>query len=106
MFAYPVFKKISRFNIMNQNCPNCGVRLEPEPGFYQGAMFVSYALSVALIITTSIVLYYVLDNPSEWTYIFVIIGLILLFVPWNYRWSRILYLYAFGGLKYKGRPMT
>lgn len=84
---------------MNDRCPHCDVRLQPEPGFYQGAMYVSYAFTVAVIALVGLVLY-LAGNPSEWTYIGTSIGVMLLLVPFNYRFSRIIYLYAFGGLKY------
>jgi uncharacterized protein (DUF983 family) len=96
IFTYPV-KRISKFNVMNETCPVCGVRLEPEPGFYQGAMYVSYGFTVALIIGLGFLLYF-LGNPSEWTTISIIIGISLLLVPLNYRYSRIIYLYLLGGL--------
>jgi hypothetical protein len=88
---------------MNEACPHCGVRLEPEPGFYQGAMYVSYAITVAGITIIGLILYLLLDNPSEWVYIGTIIPILFLIVPWNYRYSRILYLYWFGGLSSKKR---
>jgi len=87
---------------MNPACPVCGQRLEPEPGFYQGAMFVSYALSTLVLIVAAVILYYTW-NPSEWVYIGIISSIILLIVPWNYRYSRILFLYGFGGIRYKPR---
>lgn len=31
---------------MNKYCPKCEVDLEPEPGFYFGAMFISYGITV------------------------------------------------------------
>ena len=31
---------------MNPTCPVCGHRFEREPGFFQGAMYVSYALGI------------------------------------------------------------
>jgi hypothetical protein len=83
---------------MNETCPVCGVRLEPEPGFYQGAMYVSYGFTVALIVGLGFLLYF-LGNPSEWTTISIIIGISLLLVPLNYRYSRIIYLYLLGGLR-------
>lgn len=88
-----------RFNVMNERCPHCGVRLEPEPGFYQGAMYVGYAYTVACILVVGTVLYY-LGDPSPWVYIGVVIAIMLLLVPWNYRYSRIVYLHLFGGIKY------
>src|SRR5687768_6687730 len=88
----------SSFRVMNTTCPCCGVRLEPEPGFYQGAMYVSYAITITFMVVISIVLY-MSGNPSEWVYIGTIIGVMLLLVPLNFRYSRILFLYFFGGIK-------
>ena len=98
MFAYPA-TNLKRFNLMNKTCPHCGVRLEPEPGFYQGAMYVSYAITVAVIVIVGMVLY-LAGDPSEWVYVGVSIGVMVLLIPWNYRYARIVYLYSFGSLKY------
>jgi uncharacterized protein (DUF983 family) len=98
IFKYPA-RKISKFNVMNETCPCCGVGLEPEPGFYQGAMFVSYAFAVAVIVIVGLLLYF-LGDPSEWVYIGIVVVVVLLLSPLNYRYSRILYLTLFGGLKY------
>jgi Protein of unknown function (DUF983) len=84
---------------MNSTCPHCDVRLEPEPGFYQGAMYVGYAFTVVCILLASAVLY-VSNYTSEWVYIGVVTTLLILFIPLNYRYSRILYLYLFGGIKF------
>jgi len=91
--------KVSKFNVMNETCPHCGVGLAPEPGFYQGAMFVSYAFAVAVIVIVGLLLYY-LGDPSEWVYIGIVVVVMFLLSPLNYRYSRILYLTFFGGLKY------
>lgn len=99
MFTYPV-TKVTRFNVMNHECPHCGVRLEPEPGFYQGAMYVSYGFTVALLVTISIILHFIGDF-SEWTWIGIVIAFAILLAPLNYRYSRIVYLYMFGGLARK-----
>lgn len=87
---------------MNDECPQCHVRLEPEPGFYQGAMYVSYAFTVAFLVIISIILY-LLGDFSEWTYIAIIIGVMILLAPLNYRFSRIIFLYLFGGLRKKSQ---
>lgn len=84
---------------MNEICPRCGVRLQPEPGFYQGAMYVGYAFTIAAMLLISMLLY-LLGDPSEWVYIGTVIGVAILFAPLNYRYSRIVYLYSFGGIKY------
>lgn len=74
--------------------------LQPEPGFYQGAMYVGYGFTVAVIVAVTIVLYYFMGNPSEWVYIGTVIAIMFLLVPLNYRYSRVVYLYLFGGIKY------
>ena len=99
IFVYPA-TNLAKFNVMNVECPHCHVRLEPEPGFYQGAMYVSYAFTVAFLVIISIILY-LLGDFSEWTYIGIIIGVMILLAPFNYRISRIIYLYLFGGLRKK-----
>lgn len=102
IFSYPVMTRIGRFNKMNEHCPHCGVRLEPEPGFYQGAMYVSYAFTVAVIAIVGLVLY-LAGDPSEWVYVGTAIAVMVLLVPFNYRFSRIIYLYSFGGMRYNPR---
>jgi Protein of unknown function (DUF983) len=84
---------------MNNHCPHCGVTFQPEPGFYQGAMYVSYGFSIAFIFVISLLLF-LMGNPSDWVYIGVIVAFMLLFAPFNYRYSRICYLYMFGGIKF------
>ena len=73
--------------------------LEPEPGFYQGAMYVSYAFAVALIATIGVGLY-LIGDPPEWVYITAIIAITILLAPLNYRASRVIYLHLFGGIKF------
>lgn len=98
MFTYPV-SKLSKFNKMNEFCPRCGRRLEPEPGFYQGAMYVGYAFTIAAILVISLILY-LAWNPADVVYIATVIGVMILLAPLNYRYSRIVYLYTFGGIRY------
>jgi uncharacterized protein (DUF983 family) len=99
MFVFPA-ANLTKFNKMNEVCPHCGVRLEPEPGFYQGAMYVGYAFTLAVMLITGLALYLLFDSPSDWVYIVTVIGIMVLLVPLNYRYSRIVYLYSFGGIKY------
>lgn len=72
----------------------------PEPGFYFGAMFISYAVNVAIFVSCWLVLY-VFFEPSDIVYIVVIAVAALVLTPFNYRASRLLWLYWFGGLHYE-----
>lgn len=100
IFSHAAYN-LSKFNKMNNECPHCGVRLEPEPGFYQGAMYVGYAITIACMVAVGFTLFVFFGDPSEWIYVFTVIAIMILIVPLNYRYSRILYLYFFGGIKYK-----
>lgn len=102
MFKYPLHTRLFQFNRMNETCPHCGVRLEPEPGFYQGAMYVGYAITIACIGIVSAILY-LAGHPNEWVYIGTVIGVMILLIPVNYRYSRILYLHFFGGIRFDPR---
>ena len=67
VFSHPAYN-LFKFSHMNERCPVCEVRLEPEPGFYQGAMYVSYGFSVIALVVIGVILYYTL-NPGQWVYI-------------------------------------
>ncbi len=99
VFAYRAYN-LTKFNVMNEKCPHCEVRLEPEPGYYQGAMYVSYGFTVMFMVVIGILLYYLANDPNEWVYIGTVTGVMVLIAPLNYRYSRVIYLYAFGGLRY------
>ncbi len=102
MFKYPL-TRVSRFSEMHTHCPHCKLRFEVEPGFFIGAMYVSYAMSLALFITVSLAVYLLFDNPSFYYYVIAIPLVVLILLPIMYRYSRILFLYGFGGVRYQGK---
>ena len=90
---------------MNDVCPVCKLKFEREPGYFYVAMFVSYAMSVAEIVTVSVGAY-ILGLPAEYEYLWHYGALILLtvlaFSPMNYRYSRMALLYWLSpGLNYE-----
>ena len=100
MFKYPL-SKISKFAEMNENCPVCGLKFEVEPGFWYGAMFVSYANTILLLVIMGVGIFYLFNDPSTLSYILVITVVSLLFVPFNFRISRSVFLHLFGFIKYR-----
>ncbi len=46
---------------MPRNCEVCGQRTEPEPGFYFGAMFLSYIISGFALLFVALPLVFVFD---------------------------------------------
>ncbi|MBN3582103.1 DUF983 domain-containing protein [Algoriphagus aestuarii] len=92
------FKKLSA---INSSCPKCQANLNPEPDFYYGAMYISYAFSVALVITSLTIINILIEEPELWMYLTtVFVGNLMLF-PAMLRYSKVLYLYGLGKLKYR-----
>jgi hypothetical protein len=44
------------FTNMHERCSRCRQSFDPEPGFYQGAMYVSYAFTLALAFIVSVIM--------------------------------------------------
>lgn len=89
----------SKFHKMNPQCPVCDVHFEREPGFFFGAMYVSYGFSVALFIAVGVVLT-IIGEFSLVVYLVTTMITVLLLLPILFRYSRILFLYWFGGIRY------
>lgn len=103
LFSHPAYH-LTRFAHMPENCPVCQQAFEPEPGFYFGAMFVSYAFSVAIFVISSVLLYYLAGDPALWVYIVVVGAAATACTPLALRYSRALMLYWFGGVSYRPKP--
>ena len=91
---------LSGFQKMHSNCPNCGLKFEREPGFFFGAMYISYAFSVALFVAVGLALSILGDFPL-YVYFISIVLAVILFLPLSFRYSRILFLHLFGGIDFE-----
>ena len=100
IFTYPL-RSVFKFGIMNRTCSVCGILFEPEPGFYYGAMFVSYAFTVAIFVVISTFLFLFI-HPEEEVYLIANMIAVALTIPVSFRYSRVLFLYWFGGYRYRG----
>ena len=96
LFVTSAFK-LNGFYKMHRQCPVCKQTFEPEPGFYFGAMFISYGMLVIMSIMIWISLFF-LFRPAFAVYVVVILILNVLLLPFIFRYSRTLYLYGFGGI--------
>ena len=77
---------------MHESCNHCGQRFEPEPGFYYGAMFISYILSGWILLLMALFMVFVLGwtlDSVKW----IIIGVGLLFFLKTVRVSRSIWIH-------------
>ncbi|MBS3916023.1 MAG: DUF983 domain-containing protein [Bacteroidetes bacterium] len=91
---------LKHFTDTKDSCKNCGLDYNPEPGFFFGAMYWSYAILVAMIVTLSIV-FNVMDIFDYAIYAIPVFIIILL--PFIFRYSRMLMLYVVYPVMYKGK---
>jgi len=98
MFTYRTLSP--RFMVMNKSCPVCGLDFNPEPAYYFGAMYFSYAVQVAVFVGVFLVLRYTVNPESIWTYVLWVILVSILVVPLNFRLSRVAWINLF--FKYRG----
>ena len=86
------------FMAMRDACPVCGHCFTREPGFFQGAMFVSYAVGVAELIVVSIIGYVFLSPHIGVTWVLAASGVVhLLLVPQLFEYSRVIWAHIVAG---------
>ncbi|QEK52986.1 DUF983 domain-containing protein [Pedobacter aquae] len=79
---------------MHEHCPHCGMRYEIEPGYFYAAMYVGYAINVALAVGIGLLTYLITqEDKSPWIYIITILTASFLLAPLNFRYSRVILLY-------------
>ena len=83
---------------MRDACPVCGHCFTPEPGFFQGAMFVSHAVGVAELIIGSTVAYVFLSPHIgvAWALAAASVAHLLL-VPQLFAYSRVIWAHIVAG---------
>jgi len=88
-------RKFLQLPKMNDNCSNCGRDFNGEPGYFFGAMYVSYGIAVAAGLITFLVCRFVLIIQSFELVTASIMGVIILLSFKNFKWSRIIWLMIF-----------
>lgn len=79
---------------MGKRCKNCNYKFEVEPGFFFGAMFVSYALACAEMIACFVLTWAILKIPIAYIFLSVV-SIALLSSAFNFRLSRTIWMYLF-----------
>ncbi len=76
---------------VHENCSVCGLKYSREPGFFYGAMYVSYALGVAVFVTLWVSMNLFFPPIETWVQIFIIISVSLGLTPYLYALSKIIW---------------
>jgi hypothetical protein len=77
---------------MQERCPNCGLKFEREPGYFLGAMYISYGLALITIVALGLLLW----ASTPWSLQKITLWAVLLFLPLAPTltlFSRVLWIY-------------
>lgn len=99
LFEKPMSLKFSGILKMHKKCPVCGQPTELEVGFYYGTSYVSYAMAVAISVTSAVAWWVIIGfsvNDNRFIY-WIIVNAILLAAlqPWLMRVARSLWISFF-----------
>ena len=79
---------------MHERCDHCDLKYQLEPSFFYGAMYVSYAVNVAIGIAAFVIsrVFFELNLKISFG---IIVGSLLVLYPLVLRWSRNIYINMF-----------
>lgn len=83
------------FEEAHKNCSHCGEKFEKEPGFFIGAMYMSYGLAVAQLFFVFGVAQFFFSDTFDLRILLIQMATLLLLSPLNYRLSRVIWVYLF-----------
>jgi len=80
------------FLAMHERCPHCGLKFEREPGYFLGALYFSYILSIP----PGLLLVLLVWKLSHWSFDVAMLAAFIAYlplVPLVTRWSRVFWMY-------------
>lgn len=80
---------------MNHQCEHCGYNFNGEPGYFLGAMYVSYAMAVFEGLVTFFIASLFMKEFSGISLALIITGVIVVFAIPNFKFSRIIWMNLF-----------
>jgi uncharacterized protein (DUF983 family) len=89
IFRYSIFRGFPK---MNERCPACDLKFDREPGYFLGAMYISYALALAIVALLSALLW----SITGWWITKDVIWAVVLFLPLAPTitlFARVLWIY-------------
>lgn len=79
---------------MNECCPECGLVFgRGEPGYFTGAMYVSYGLAIPLIALLTLIEHLLLPGWSLLRLVLLAWALCIPLIPWVWQYSRVIWIH-------------
>jgi uncharacterized protein (DUF983 family) len=79
--------------MMRETCPVCGHRFEREPGYFVGAMYVSYGMALPLLAGLYLLVERLRPGWSEVAIAAAALALALPLVPPLFRYARLIWMH-------------
>lgn len=87
--------KFYQMPVMKEKCEVCSYTFDREPGYFLGAMYISYGIAVFFGILTFLICHFVFPAlPTIWIPVS-IVAVILLIAKKNFKLSRVIYMHIF-----------
>lgn len=93
-----VFKNsdsVFKIPVMNETCSECDYKFEREPGYFLGAMYISYGIAVFMGILTFLVCYLLFPTMPTVFFPLAIVLVIAAIARKNFKLSRVIYIHLF-----------
>jgi len=94
MYKYKTAYSISKSLKMHEYCPHCKTKFKIEPSFFYGAMYVSYAVGVAVAMAAFTIAYGMMSLGPKASFVAILITLLVL-SPLITRVSRNIWINFF-----------
>ena len=79
---------------MHEDCPACGLDFDRgEPGYFTGAMYVSYALAIPLIALLTLIEYLIIPGWSLFRLVLLASLICMPLIPWIWQYSRVIWIH-------------
>ncbi len=100
IFRYSIFRGFPK---MQERCPVCDLKFEREPGYFLGAMYVSYGLGIVIVTVIAALLWSITDwwitKDTIWAVV-----IFLPLAPTITLFARVLWIYLDQTIDPERRP--
>lgn len=78
---------------MNERCPDCGLLFDREPGYFLGALYISYGMASMILLLGLLVGHLLLPAWDLGVLVLIVGALFLPLAPSVTRYARVIWIY-------------